>query len=65
MKKHRRKEATKEFEMFALHSFETLRVSNENAENFKKLAAESEENFLKFLVRNNLIVRKKENDKNE
>ena len=53
------------FKMLALHSFETLRVSRDNVDEFKKLAAESERSFIKILEKNNVFTRENKNGKSK
>ena len=54
-----------EFEMLALHTYETLRITKENVGEFKKLATESEKKFIDFLKKNSFVIQEQGNDQKE
>lgn len=51
--------------MLALHSHETLRITEENVSEFEELAAKSERNFIKLLKRNDYTVKEHKDDRGQ
>ena len=59
-KKNANKE--EEFEMLAVHSYKTLRVTKENIKEFEELSSKSEQQFSEFLEKNNLLTQESKKD---